>query len=467
MVVGEFKQEAQLVVIVAGPAGYAAAFRAAELGMQTVIIDKRDQLGGACLHTACIPSKTLLHICEIIRIPQHAKHFGVNFQTPEIDLEQIQKHLTQTTAKLAAGLTSRAKALNIEIISGEAVFEDAKTIAVHGPDGNVRFKFKRAIIATGSTPNSHPAFPSPSSTPQILNPWQALQLESIPDRLLIVGSQSFTAELAQIYSTLGSRVTLCTESSNLIAGPDPDLLRPLARTLKSKLESIVLNTPVASSSFNNHKKTFRAEFAEPIRNQDESTFDAIILATGMRPNLDALNPEAADIQVESNNMVVNNQLKTTNPRVLAAGDVAGPPFLADRALLQGRIAAEVATGRNSVFDARVIPNVVFTAPQIAWVGLTQQDAEYQEIPHKMAKLPHGASGRAISMNQAHGLTKIIFDPDSRSILGVGIVGNNASEMIAEAALAIELGAELDDLARTIHPHPTVSELISDAAWLNE
>lgn len=468
MVVGEFTQEAQLVVIGAGPAGYAAAFRAAELGVQTVIIDKRNQLGGACLHTACIPSKTLLHICELIRTPQNAPPFGVNFAQPEINLEQMRSHLSDTTSKLAAGLASRANSLSIEFITGEAVFEDAKTIAVHGRDGNVRFKFKRAIIATGSTPSPHPAFPNASSNPIILNPWQALQLESIPKRLLVVGSQTFAAELAQIYSTLGSRVTLSTETPDLIVGPDLDLLRPLARALKPQLESINLKTTIASASTGGDKNSICVEFAEPKeKNRDQNTFDAAILATGMHPNLEKLNLEAAGIKVDSNSIIVNDQLRTTNPRILAAGDVTGRPFLADRALLQGKVAAEVAAGRNSAFDAQAIPNVVFTDPQIAWVGLTQSEAESRDIPHKIAKLPHGASGRAVSINQARGLTKIIFDPDSKSILGVGIVGNNASESIAEAALAIELGAELDDLARTIHPHPTISELISDAAWLGE
>lgn len=441
MVVGEFTQETELLVIGGGPGGYSAAFRAAELGIQTTIVDPRDALGGVCLHTGCVPSKTLLHIADTIRLADRARSFGVAYEARTIDPVQIRGWVQSTVATLARGLEARARQLNIERISGVARFEDEKHVAVSG--GSVpRIKFRRAIIATGSHTEAHPDLPFDGA--RVLSPEDALRMIRVPERLLVIGCGYMAVEVASIFSALGSAVTLASEEAELLSEADGDIVRPLHRELDRRLDAIELGAPIDLS-----------------RAKD---FDQVVVATGQSPNVEDLNLAAIKVgRDEAGYIVVDEHMRTDESRIFAVGDVTAPPLLASRALAQGRVAAEVVAGRETSFDARVTAHVVFTDPQLAWCGLTEREATSHDIPHTIVKLPWGHSGRAVGMGRAEGLTKLLFDHDSRIILGVGIAGVGACEMIAEAALAIEMGAELTDIAATIHPHPTVSELLSDIA----
>jgi len=449
MVVGEFTQEANLVVIGGGPAGYAAAFRAAELGIDTTIIDPRADLGGVCLHAGCVPSKTLCDLAAAIRAAGGAAAMGVAFSPPAIDSGKVGAWVDATIAKLAKGLAARAKQLNVTRLVGEARFEDGKHIAVTG--GSVpRVKFRKAIIATGSRPVEHPDLAFDGD--RILTPEQAVRCAehrrdacaTLPKTLLVIGSDYIAVEIASIFAALGSKVTLASPNASLLAETDDDLLRPLRKSLESSLAEILLGA------------TMDAKAA--------AKFDRVIVSLGRRANVDSLDLAKAGVECDADGFVrVDPSLKTSNPRVFAAGDVIGGVMLANVALAQGRVAADVIAARPCAFDARAIPRAIFTDPNLAWVGLTEKEAKASATPHAIARAPWGLSGRAVGMGRSEGLTKIIFDPSSREALGVGLVGPGACEMIGEAALAIEMGALLDDLALTLHPHPTMSELLSDAS----
>jgi len=458
MVVGEFTQEANLVIIGAGPGGYSAAFRAAELGLNPVLVDSRKDLGGICLHAGCIPSKTLLHIAETISLGRRASAFGVEYTEPRLDLDKIRAWVNQSSDRLAAGLMGRAKKLGVEIVNGRATFDDGKTLSIHG--GSVpRIKFRKAILAVGARPLAHPALPFDERL--VINPWQALAIESIPASVAVVGSGAPAVEVAMIYAALGSKVTLTAEQPQILPAGDADLVRPLHRALVEHLNAVVLNATIAAASVGEQSVRITLSTKEGSRHLD---FDRVIVATGQAGNTDALGLDRRKVELDADGFViVDEQMRTSESRLMAVGDVTGPPWTADRALAQGRIAAEVAAGWNSAFDARAVPCVAFTDPQIAWCGLTESQAAAQQVPHKVAKIPWGASARAVGMNRADGLTKLIYDPDTKMVLGVGIVGAGAAELIGEGALAVEMGVELDDLAGTIHPHPSMCELLSDAA----
>lgn len=458
MVVGEFTQEVQLAVIGAGPGGYAAAFRAAELGVEASIIDPRDTLGGVCLHSGCVPSKTLAHIARTIRIAHEAEQFGVSAASPTVDAKAVRGWIDRTIASLAKGLASRAQSLGVEHLAGEASFASAKTLAVRG--GTVpRIKFRRAIIATGASPIPHPALPL--SHDRIWSPQRALAFDSIPATLLVVGCDYIALELAQMFATLGSRVTLVTEHNRWLPEADADVIRPVERRMRDALAGLATQTTIASADCDDTGVTIVFDGNSL---PDATRFDAVIVALGQTPNTASLDLKYTDVATDDGGaIVVDEQMRTADPRILAVGDVTGGPMLADRALHQGRVAGEVVAGRDSVFDAQTIPCAVFTDPQVAWCGLTEQDAAVDDIACTSIKLPWGASGLAAGMARTDGVTKLIYDPASELVLGVGIAGVGASELIAEAALAIEMGATLTDLAATVHPHPTRSELLSDAA----
>lgn len=458
MVVGEFTQETNLVVIGGGPAGYTAAFRAARLGIETVLVDMQPQLGGLCLHSGCIPSKTLLHLTESIPAARRVAAAGIEFAPPQIDLAKLQAWSTDAIAKLAKGLASQAKQLGVEVISGRARFEDAKHIAIQ--DGSIpRLKFRRAIIATGARPVAHPQLSFDHEL--VWTPARAVALPRVPARLLVIGTDYIAVELASIYTRLGSNVTLAGAGQPLLPDADPDLVRPLQRELKASLDTIDLDADVQSSQpgeTNVHVMFTNGKAAQ------DGAFDAVIVSPSRIANTANLNLLSCKVEcADAGSVIVNEQMQTSNPRIWAAGDVTGSPMLADRALTQGRIAAEAIAGHPVAYDARAVPSAVFTDPQVAWCGVTEREAKAEGLPHAVAKIPWGRSGRAVAMGRPEGVSKIVYDPESNIVLGVGMTGINAAELIAEGAIAVEMGAQLEDLANTIHPHPTVVEMLSDAA----
>jgi len=458
MVVGEFSQEADLVIIGGGPAGYSAAFRAAELGMETVIVDQREALGGVCLHEGCVPSKTLLHMAERINIAGHAKEFGIHFDPPKIDIKTIQSWNDNAIQSLSRGLDQLCKKHGVERLSGRASFADSRNLAIAECDVP-RVRFRKAIICTGSRHAPHPAFDENISG--VMMPNQAVRPQSIPETLLIIGNNYQALEIACIYHALGSEVTLIDEHDRFLIDADVDLARPLLRVMTEQLRGMHSSVNIESAEQNN--KQIAVSFTgnnAPKR----TTFDAVVLATPQVANVDALNLHSTKIQCDERGFIqVDGQFKTSDARIHAVGDVIGEPLLADKAIHQGRACAEFLSGFGGEFDARAVPMAVFTDPNIAWCGLTEAQAKKQSRDFAVKKIPWGASGRAVGMGRANGLTKIIYDASSELILGVGIVGAHAAEMIGEAALAIEMGAVLTDIAETIHPHPTTSELLSEVA----
>ncbi len=465
MVVGEFTIETELAIIGGGPGGYTAAFRAAELGVQTMVIDERDELGGVCLHAGCIPSKTLLHIAEAIHTGEEAAQFGVCFDRPRIDLEKMRAWVNKSRATLAKGLTSTAKKHGVEFVQGRANFEDSRRLTVVGGEGGTaRIRFRRAIIATGARSRPHPVLPFDGK--RVITAAEALELPidqcgSTNCRVLIVGNNYNAIELACIYSAIGCAATLITRSDRMLPDADDDLSRPLLRRVKERAEHFATQVQVESASESNGRLDIAFNGADSPKRTD---FDLVIIASEPMPNVDGLALEKTGVRLDEEGFIsVNPQQQTADPRILAVGDVTGRPMLADHAMLEARVAAEVVAGWNSSVDRRAVAFVMFTDPQLAWCGLTEHQARADGIEHRVIKIPWGASGRAVGMGRTDGVTKIIFDPDTKLILGIGITGVGAAELIAEGVLAIEMGAVLDDLAGAIHPHPTLSELISVAA----
>lgn len=461
MVVGEFTQETQLVVIGGGPGGYSAAFHAAELGIETVLVDARDQLGGVCLHEGCIPSKTLLHIVETLRSAERASQFGVRFGKPQLDIDAIRAWMDQSISKLAGGLKQLCKRHGVEHIQGTASFEDGRRLNVR--DSAIpRIRFRRAIIATGSVPMKHPVLEEDGRV--VLTPHQAIRIEQIPKSLLIVGSNYNAVELASIYAAFGSEVTLVFDDKQVLPDADADLVRPLAASLKAQLKNMCPGTRVTDA----RRKDDAIEVAFEGAKLDATRFDQVIVSIGYRANVDSLAIDRTVARIDEFGFIeVDDQMRTQDQRVFAVGDVAASnqrrELLADRALAQGRVAAEVIAGWNAHLDLRAVPVAVFTDPQIAWCGLTELQAKQAEIPYLVTKQSWGVSGKAVGMGRTDGVTKIIYDPDTQLVLGMGIAGPHASELIAEGALAIEMGAVITDLASIIHPHPTLAEMYSDAA----
>lgn len=464
MVVGEFTQETDLVVIGGGPAGYSAAFRAAQLGVQTTLVDSRKgaagagSLGGVCLHEGCIPSKTLLHIAETIHLAEHAAQFGVTLGKPKVDPKAVKAWVEKTIKKLSAGLDSLAKKHGVDCVEGRAHFEDSRNLAVL--DGSTpRIRFKRAVIATGSVQKAHPELSFDGT--HVLTPHEAVSsanLSKVPKAMLIAGSDYLAAELAMIFSALGSIVTLALEHDRILHDLDADLVRPLHK----RLGEIATVLPHCRPKLVDAGK--KGALVDLMNEREPALFETVIVSAGHLGNTCGLQLEKTQVKVDGNEFIpVDEHLRTGDPRIFAAGDVVGGTLLADKALGQGRVAAEVIAGKSSVFDARAIPSAIFTDPQVAWCGLMEEDAKRQAVNCAVVKMPWGASGRAVGMGRADGMTKIVYDPASQLVLGVGMVGAGACEMIGEASLAIEMGAVLTDLADTLHPHPTISEMLAESA----
>lgn len=447
-----------VLVLGAGPGGYTAAFRAADLGREVVLVERHAALGGVCLNVGCIPSKTLLHVAEVLDAAEALAESGVAFGAPKIDLDRLRARKDAVVAQLTGGLAKLAKQRGVTVLTGTGTLSGPKRCRVETPDGDVTVSFEHAILATGSRPVPLPGLPD---DPRVLDSTSALALDSIPAQLLVVGGGIIGLELATVYGALGSEVTVVEMQDRLLPGPDADLVRPLERRLRERWAALHLGTRVSrvdARSGGLHVR-FEGEKAPEPR-----SFDRVLVAVGRRPNGDRLGADAAGLRVDERGFVpVDERLRTNLPHIHAIGDLARPPLLAHKASHEGKIAAEVIAGLPSAFDTTVIPSVAYTDPELAWVGFGEADAKAQGLEVEVSRFPWQASGRALGMGRAEGVSKLLFAKETGRLVGAGIVGPHAGELISECALAIELGADAEDIALTIHPHPTLSETVAFAA----
>jgi dihydrolipoamide dehydrogenase len=459
MVMGELTQETEVLVIGGGPGGYAAAFRAADLGKEVTLIDLDARPGGVCLFRGCIPSKTLLFLSELLYDAGRAADMGIQFESPKIDLERIRGWKQQVIERLANGLVTLSQQRGVQLVQAQAVFENSRQVRLTGGE-ITHFQFRHAIIATGSRPIPLADTPFKKGG-RVMDSTGALDLADIPATLLVVGGGYVGLELGSVYAALGSQVTLVELGDKLLPGVDRDLVKPLMRRIEVSFAAIHLNTRV--SALTEHDE--RVEIIlEGEAGPSARSFERVLVAIGRRPNSAGLGLENTRAQLDSRGFVqVDPQRRTADPHIFAVGDVVGGAMLAHKAMFEGRIAAEVIAGQPSAFDVRAIPAVVYTDPQIAMCGLSEGQAQQQQRPIKVARYPWSASGRALTMGAAEGLTKILFEPDTQRVLGVGIVGRGAGEMIAEGVLAVEMGALAEDLALSMAPHPTLTETEEEAA----
>ena len=457
MVMGDMVDEVDVAVIGGGPGGYSAAFRAAELGLETVVIDAGARLGGACLFEGCIPSKALLHVAAVLSEAERAKEWGVDFGEPRISLDPLRKWKQErVVGKLARGLGAVAKAKGVTVVGGRAAFEDSSTLRIEG-DTLRKIRFKHAIVATGSEPSPLPGVALTSD--RVMDSTAALELPEIPERLLVIGGGYIGLELGTVYATLGSRVTLVEMTEGLLPGVDRDLVQPLQRRVDKLFAAIHLRTRVTGL----REAGDRIEAV--LEGQGAQAFDRVLVAVGRRARSAGLGLEATRARLTDRGgfIRIDDRCRTGDAHIYAVGDVTGEPMLAHRAMRQGKVAAEALAGRPAAFDNVAIPAVVFTDPEIAWCGLSEAQAKAQGIEIKVSKFQWAASGRAATIGRADGLTKLVADARSGRVIGVGIVGPGAGELIAEAALAVETAALVEDVAATIHAHPTLSETLMEAA----
>ncbi|MGB3562573.1 MAG: dihydrolipoyl dehydrogenase [Thermoanaerobaculia bacterium] len=451
---------AEVLVLGAGPGGYTAAFRAADLGQKVVLVERHARLGGVCLNVGCIPSKALLHVGRVMEEAADLEKQGVAYGPPKIDLGKIRGFKDGVVDRLTKGLVGLAKQRQVEVVAGTGRFTSDRTLAVETADGDKTISFDHAIIAAGSRVIRIPGIPW--DDPRVMDSTGALELQDIPKRLLLIGGGNIGLEMAMVYGALGSELTIVEMLDGLIPGCDRDLVKPLERRLKRRYKAkIYLETKVAK--IEPQKRALEVYF-EGDKAPEPAHFDRVLVSVGRRPNGDLIAADQAGVEVDDRGFIrVDNRQRTNVPHILAIGDVTGHPMLAHRATHQGKVAAEVAAGLKSAFDARVIPSVTYTDPEIAWVGLTETEATAKGVAYGKGAFPWSASGRSLGMGRSDGLTKILFDPGSNRVLGAGIVGPNAGDLIAELALAIEMDTEAADLALTIHPHPTLSETVALAA----
>jgi dihydrolipoamide dehydrogenase len=450
-----------IAVVGAGPGGYAAAFLAADLGMNVTLIDPEVNPGGVCLYRGCIPSKALLHVAKLIEESEQAKNWGIEFGAPKIDLARLRTFKETVVKKLTGGLGILSKQRKVHYIQGKAEFESSTTLRVSKVDGGTEsLSFDRIILATGSRPAIIPALKL--DTPRMMDSTGALNLEDIPGTLLVVGGGYIGLELGSVYAALGTRVTVVEMLPGLLPGADRDLVLPLHKRLEKMFETILLNTTVASVK--DEGSGIRATLKAQDGSTQEKVFDRVLVSVGRKPNSEIPGLEKTRVQVGQRGFIqVNKQLQTDDPNIYAIGDVVGEPMLAHKASHEGRTAVEAIAGHKVAFEPHAIPAVVFTDPEVAWAGLTETQAEKENREVKIAKFPWAASGRAVTLDRPDGLTKILFDPQTERVLGVGITGVGAGEMIAEGVLAIEMAAVARDVALTIHPHPTLSETVMESA----
>lgn len=452
----------QVLVIGAGPGGYTAAFRAADLGKQVTLLERYNDLGGVCLNVGCIPSKALLHIVQVIEETKEIEKHGIKFQQPEINLSELRNWVkTSVINKLTFGLKGLAKQRKINLVTGNCKFINANTVQVLDNNNHEinHINFEQVIIAAGSRPITLPNIPQ---DPRIMDSTGALELQDIPETLLIIGGGIIGMELGTVYSALGSKVSVVELTKQLLPGADPDLVNIWQTRMQDKFDKILLNTKVDSIETNTNNLTVKFTGAY----NDSINYNKILCAVGRKPNSDLLKLETIGVKLDHKGFIaVDKQLRTNIPHIFAIGDIAGMPMLAHKAIPEGKIAAEVICGKQHYFDTNVIPNVAYTDPEIAWIGLTEEHCKQQYLPFETAVFPWAACGRALAMGRSEGITKILFNPANKQIMGAGIVGIGASELIASVAVAMEMGANAEDLGATIHPHPTLSETICQAAEL--
>jgi dihydrolipoamide dehydrogenase len=454
-------ENTNIAVVGGGPGGYAAAFLAADLGMTVTLIDPELNPGGVCLYRGCIPSKALLHVAKLLEESHQAKNWGIDFSAPKIDLARLRSWKEGVIKKLTGGLGVLSKQRKVRYVQGRAAFENSNTLRVTKSDGSEEsLAFDRIIVATGSRPAIVPTLKL--DTPRMMDSTGALNLEDIPGNLLVVGGGYIGLELGSVYAALGTRVTVVEMLPGLLPGADRDLVLPLHKRLEKMFEGILLNTTVASAK--DEGGGIRATFEGPDVKEREKVFDRVLVSVGRKPNSEIPGLEKTRAQVGPRGFIqVNKQLQTDDPSIYAIGDVVGEPMLAHKAMHEGRTAVEAIAGHKVAFEPNAIPAVVFTDPEVAWCGLTETQAEKENREIKVAKFPWAASGRAITIDRPEGMTKILFDPPTERVLGVGIVGAGAGELIAEGVLAIEMAALARDVAMTIHPHPTLSETVMESA----
>jgi dihydrolipoamide dehydrogenase len=455
--------ECQVVVLGAGPGGYTAAFRAADLGQNTVLIERYAALGGVCLNVGCIPSKALLHAARVIDEASHAADIGIEFGAPKIDLAKLRGFKEKVVAQLTGGLAGMSKQRKVTVVQGAGKFVSPHEIEVETKDGKKLVRFEKAIIAAGSQAVKLPGFPW--DDPRMMDSTDALLLTDVPKKLLVVGGGIIGLEMACVYEALGSQVTVVELLDQLMPGADADLVRPLAQRLSKRYAGIHLKVKVAKIEAT--KAGLKATF-EGDKAPEPQVYDRVLVAVGRSPNGRKIDADKAGVQVTERGFIpVDKQMRTNVPHIFAIGDLVGNPMLAHKATHEGKVAAEVCAGQKSEFVARVIPSVAYTDPEVAWVGVTETEAKQKGLKIGVGKFPYAASGRAIGIGRTEGFTKLIFDEESHRVIGAGIVGPNAGDLISEVALAIEMGCEAGDIALTVHPHPTLSESVGMAAEVYE
>jgi dihydrolipoamide dehydrogenase len=456
-------RETQLLVLGAGPGGYTAAFRAADLGLKVTLVERWPMLGGVCLNVGCIPSKALLHAAKVIDEVGEMSHHGVEYGLPKIDLAKLLDWKNSVVKKLVGGLSVLAKQRKVEVVTGVGKFASPHVMEVTGSDGkSLKIRFEQCIIAAGSEAIKLPFIPD---DPRAIDSTGALELGGVPKRLLVIGGGIIGLEMATVYAALGARLSVVELTSQLMPGADPDLVRPLEKRLKARYEQILLNTKVTGCTAS--AAGLAVEF-EDASGKRTDTFDRVLVAVGRTANGKRIGLENADIDVSERGIIpVDKQMRTNLPHVFAIGDLVPGPMLAHKAMHEAKVAAEVAAGHKSYFDARVIPSVAYTDPEVAWVGLTETEAKKNGTQFKKGQFPWAASGRSLALGRDEGFSKLLFDPVSHRVLGGGMVGPNAGELVAEVALAIEMGADAADIGLTIHPHPTLSETVALSAEVFE
>jgi len=453
----------QVVVLGSGPGGYTAAFRAADLGKQVVLIERYPSLGGVCLNVGCIPSKALLHTAEVINEVAELEHMGVRYTQPKIDLDKMRVGKDKVVGKLTGGLAALAKQRKVQVVTGVGKFADPRHLEVQTADGLTRVEFEHCIIACGSSPVKIPGFPN--DDPRLIDSTGALALADVPKKMLIVGGGIIGLEMATVYATLGSEIDIVELQDGLIPGCDRDLVRPLQKRLGAQVSSIMLNTKVADIKA--QKNGLKVSF-EGAKAPDPKIYDRVLVAVGRSPNGRQINAEVAGVHVDQRGFIPTDaKMRTNVPHIYAIGDVVGNPMLAHKATHEAKVAAEVIAGQPSLFDPMTIPNVAYTDPEVAWMGLTETEAKEKGIEIEKGVFPWAASGRALGIGREEGLTKLVFDAKSKRLLGAGIVGRSAGELIGETVLALEMGADAEDIGLTIHPHPTLNETICFAAEMAE
>ncbi|MBI5775341.1 MAG: dihydrolipoyl dehydrogenase [Verrucomicrobia bacterium] len=451
--------QTEVVVLGAGPGGYAAAVYAADLGKKVILVEQGPRLGGVCLNRGCIPSKALLHATKMITEAKESAHRGITFAAPVIQLEKLREWKNTVLTKLGHGITNLAQRRGVQVMHARGYFEDSQTLRVETPEGQQFIKFQQAIIAVGSKPALPKIFDL--GNPRVMTSTEALEVEEIPQNLLIIGGGYIGMELGTVYAALGSQVTVVEALDSILTGADADLIRPVAAYAKKAFKEVRLKSKVVKmATAGKQIKVVVETDGQP----KEELYDRVLVSVGRVPNCTDLGLENTKVERDEKGFIkVNNKQQTTDPGIYAIGDVAGGVMLAHKASKEARVAVEVIAGEDSVFEKVVIPAVVFTDPEVAWCGLTETEAKAKGIEVQVAKFPWGASGRALTFDRTDGLTKLIIDPATERVLGVGIVGHGAGELIAEGVLAVEMGATVKDLSLCVHPHPTLSETVMEAA----